>query len=444
MQKLCVLTAFWAMMSYGEAAQAVALPKITEFTLKNGMDVVMIEDHHIPAISHNLLFRVGAADDPRGKSGLAHYLEHMLFQGTKRYQPNEYSHQIANKGGQHNAFTSADYTGYWVNIAKENLPLVMELEADRLSHLNPTQANFDREKQVILEERRMRVDNNPEALFDEQMNALLYYHHPYGTPIIGWQKEMEALDRPTVMQYYREYYHPANAVLVLAGDFNPATLRKQVEQYYGGITAGTQHPAPRLEEPPQLGMRRFTMHHAQVQQAQWQRSYLTPSYHWQDKNTAHLIPLMIAEHLLGGSKTSRLYRRLVEQDKVATAVSVSFNPFTLSMGQFDVYATPISAKAIPAIEKAVKEELAALQKTPPSEEEMARARTSFIASGIYARDGLQSLAQIMGHLKMIHLPLDYYFTLDEKVAATTADQVQKSLGLLNPDYSVTGVLLPKQ
>lgn len=435
---------FWLLMCCGVTAQAEAPLPISEFKLKNGMEVVLIEDHRIPAISHNLLFRVGAADDPRGKSGLAHYLEHMLFQGTKHYRPNEYSNVIANKGGKTNAFTSADYTGYWVNISADQIPLVMKLEADRLQYLNPSKPDFDKENQVILEERRMRVDNNPNALFSEQMNALLYYHHPYGTPIIGWAGEMEVLDRATVMQYYRDYYHPGNAVLVLAGDFKTSVMRRLVERYYGAIPKRKGKPTPRVEEPPQLGARRFVMHHAQVKQPQWQKSYLVPGYHWQQEaNAAHIFPLMLVEQIAGGSKTSRLYRRVVEQDKLATDILVSYNPFTLGPGEFDIDATPVSAEAIPKMEAAIAEEMARLAKEPVTADELARAKTQMIASNVYLRDGLQSLAQVMGHLKMLGLPLDYYFNWPEKVAAVTPQQMQESLKMLNENNSVTGQLLPE-
>jgi zinc protease len=428
----------------GVAAQAEAPLPISEFKLKNGMEVVLIEDHRIPAISHNLLFRVGAADDPRGQSGLAHYLEHMLFQGTKNYRPNEYSHLIANKGGKTNAFTSADYTGYWVNISKERASLVMKLEADRLQYLNPAQPDFDKEKRVILEERRMRVENNPNALFAEQLNALLYYHHPYGTPIIGWAKEMEVLDRATVMQYYRDYYHPGNAVLVLAGDFKTKEMRALVEHYYGVIPKRKGQPVPRVEEPPQLGARSFVMHHPQVQQPEWQKSYLVPSYHWKhEENKLHIFPLMLVEQIAGGSNTSRLYRRVVEQEKLATDISVSYNPFTLGPGEFEIAATPVSAKAIPKIEMVISEEMAKLAKEPVTADELARAKTQMIASNVYLRDELQSLAQVMGHLKMMEMPLDYYFGWPEKVEAVTPQQMQESLKMLKEHHSVTGQLLPE-
>lgn len=412
--------------------------------LENGLRVIVIEDHRIPAVSHNLLFKFGAADDPRGKSGLAHYMEHMLFQGTKEHAPNEYSKLIAAKGGKSNAFTSADYTGYWVNIAKENLSLVMELEADRIQNLQSSDEEFAKEKQVILEERRMRVDNNPDALFAEQMNAALYLHYPYGIPIIGWAQEMESLDKKAVMDFYHAYQHPGNAVLVLSGDITAAQARELAERYYAPVPAREGKVAPRVEEPPQLAPRRVTMHHERVKQPEWDKVYVTPSYGWQAaENKSKFIPLLIADYLLGGSKTSRLYQLLVEKKRLAQAVDTDFNPFRRGPGEFAIDVVPVAEKNIPEIEKLVAQEIERLKNNPPTAREVARAKTQLIAGNLYLRDGLQPLAQVIGHLAMIGLKLDYYFTWEDEIEKITAQDISDSLKLLDENYSVTGELLPK-
>ncbi len=421
-----------------------AKPSVHEFTLENGLRVIVIEDSRIPAVSHNLLMKFGAVNDPVGQSGLAHYMEHMLFQGTKKHAPNDYSKLIAAKGGQTNAFTTADYTGYWVNIASENLPLVMELEADRWEHLQTTQAEFEKEKKVILEERRMRVDNNPSALFAEQLNAALYLHHPYGTPIIGWENEMEQLNQQVVMDYYARYHNPQNAVLVLAGDVTESQARNLVNTYYADIKPRGLQVQPTVIEPPQLAPRRLEMQHERVKRAEWSKAYVTPSYGWKRaENEAHFIPLMIADYLLGGSKTSRLYQLLVEQKQLAESVGTSFNPFRKGPGEFELSVVPKDAAQLPEIERLIAAEFAVLKATPPKEADLQRAKTQLLASNIYLRDGLQSLAQVMGHLAMIDVPVDYYFDWEAKIEAITAQQVSDSLSLLDENYSVTGVLLPK-
>ena len=419
-------------------------PTIEEFSLDNGLRVIVIEDDRIPAVSHNLLFTYGAADDPRGKSGLAHYMEHMLFQGTTTLAPNEYSKRIAAKGGKTNAFTTADYTGYWVNIAKEHLPLVMELEADRWQNLQSSDQEFAKEKQVILEERRSRVENNPGALFAEQMNAALYLHHSYGIPIIGWKEEMERLNKPAVMEYYQRYHTPQNALLVLSGDITKAQARKLVKKYYADIKPRGQIVPARLQEPPHLAPRTLTMHHARVKQPEWLRLYVTPSYGWQkDENAQHFVPLMIADYLLGGSKTSRLYQLLVEEKKLAQNIRTDFNPFRKGPGEFSINIEPVSAKDLPEIEKLVMQEIKKLTITPPTNAELNRAKTQLIAGNIYLQDGLQSLARVMGHLAMISLPLDYYQNWEKNAQAVTAKQVSDSLKLLDLTHSATGTLLPE-
>lgn len=235
MTALSLFKGLFLILGFLAAPALAAKPMVHEFTLENQLKVIVIEDNRIPAVSHNLIFDYGAADDPRGKSGLAHYMEHMLFQGTKKLKPNEYSKLIAAKGGRTNAFTTADYTGYWVNIAKESLPLVMELEADRWQHLESSDKEFSKERKVILEERNSRVENNPGALFAEQMNAALYLHHPYGTPIIGWKSEMENLSKADVMDYYQRFHTPQNALLILSGDITKSHAKMLSKKYYSSI-----------------------------------------------------------------------------------------------------------------------------------------------------------------------------------------------------------------
>ncbi len=433
---LCLLSGF--------SAHAVQ-PDIHEYELKNGLRVIVIEDDRIPAISHNLLFKFGAADDPRGKSGLAHYMEHMLFQGTAKYKPNEYSKLIAAKGGKTNAFTTADYTGYWVNIAKEHLPLVMELEADRWENLQSSDEEFAKERQVILEERRSRVENNPDALFSEQLNAALYLHHPYGIPIIGWKSEMESLSKAAVMDYYQRYHHPDNAVLVLSGDITLAQAKELTAKYYDGVKPRGESLPARNVEPPQLAPRQLTMQHERVKQPEWRKLCVMPSFGWQrEEYQQHFIALMIADYLLGGGKTSRLYQLLVEEKRLAQSVGTDYNPFRKGPGKFSIYAEPVKADNLTEIKKIIAAEITKLHKTPPSSAELKRAKTQLTASNIYLLDGLQSLARVMGHLAMIDLPLDYYAKWESEIAKVTAAQVSDSLKLLNENQCAEGTLLPKE
>ena len=230
---------------------------VTEFTLDNGMDVVVIEDHRAPVVTHMVWYRVGSADEPHGTSGIAHFLEHLMFKGTDEIPDGAFSKIIAENGGQDNAFTSYDYTGYFQRIAVDRLDLVMKMEADRMVDVVITEDHVRTERDVILEERSTRTDNSPDGLFSEQMRAALFMNHRYGVPIIGWRREMEQLSLDDALTFYERYYAPDNAILVVAGDVTPEQVRELAEKHYGPLEPSGNPPDPRPQEPPQLAPRRI-------------------------------------------------------------------------------------------------------------------------------------------------------------------------------------------
>ncbi len=420
---------------------SLAAPAIESFTLDNGMEVIVIPNHRIPAVSHMMWYKIGAGDDPAGKSGLAHYHEHMMFQGTPHYKAGEYAGIIARNGGQQNAFTGHDATSYYVNIAKEKLPLAMELEADRMRGLTSGKKEADTEKQVIIEERRARIENNPGALLAEQMNAALFRHHPYHIPVIGWMHEMEGLTREDVLAFHRTWYHPNNAMLIVSGDITAAELKPLAQKYYGGLKK-TPVPARRWNaEPPQLAARRIVMRHANVKQPSWTRDYMAPSLGTGAKEQA--LPLFVLSQLLGSGKSSRLYQSLVVEQKLASAVDTDYSGFSLGPAQFEISVVPEQGADLDALEKAVDVEIAKALKDGFTEIEMKRAKTLLKAESIYARDGLSGMAQLMGWLRVIGLDKDYFTRWPELVEAVTAEQVtQAARAALKPEQSVTGLLLP--
>ncbi len=425
----------------GSKAHAASLP-VETFTLKNGMEVIVIPNHRVPAVSHMIWFRVGAADDPPGKSGLAHYHEHMMFQGTAKLKAGEYADIIARHGGQQNAFTGSDVTSYFVNIAKENLPLAMELEADRIRGLTPSDEGAKKEKQVIIEERRMRVENNPGALLSEQMNAALFRHHPYHIPVIGWMHEMEGLTKDDVLEFHRKWYHPGNAMLIVSGDITADELKPLAEKYYGALPR-KEVPARNWNvEPPQNNARRLTMQHPNVKQPVWSRSYVAPSLAYGDK--AHAMPLFVLSQLLGGGKTSHLYRTLVVEQKLANAVDVDYSGFSLGPAQLSINIVPEPGVELDALEKAVDKEIVAVRETAFAENDLARAKTLLRAESIFARDGLTSMARIMGWIRIAGLDKDYFERWPELIDAVTLEQVNAAANIaLRPEQSVTGWLLPQ-
>ena len=300
----------WLTAAPGDARAQVFNP--TQFLLGNGMQVILIEDHRAPVVHHMVWYRVGAADEQPGMSGVAHYLEHLMFKGTPNVAPGEFSKIVAREGGRDNAFTSSDYTGYFQTIARDRLELVMRMEAERMHQLAPREADAKPELQVVMEERLSRTDNNPAGLFGEQLDAAQYLNHPYGRPVIGWPAEIQRLTLNDAMAFYRSHYAPNNAILIVAGAVRPAELKALAEKYYGMIPMRPVPPRVRPQEPPQLAARRLSMTDARVAQASLRRSYLAPSRTAGEKQ--HAVPLAVLAEILNGP-TGRLHKMLVQGDE---------------------------------------------------------------------------------------------------------------------------------
>lgn len=432
-----------AALAVASPATAATSPTVESFTLSNGLEVIVIPNHRVPAVSHMIWYRIGAADDPSGKSGLAHYHEHMMFEGSPAHKAGEYADIIARHGGQQNAFTGHDATSYYVNIAKEELPLIMELEADRMRGLKSTDEGAAKEKQVIIEERRMRIENDPEALLVEQMSSALWRNHPYHWPVIGWMNEMDGLTKDDVQKFHQTYYHPNNALLVVSGDITAAELKPLAQRYYGNLVKAPIPPRHWNDEPPQNTARRLTMHHANVKQASFMRFYSASSLGYGNKTEA--LPLSVLAQVLGSGKTSRLYQSLVVDQKLASAIDTDYDGFSIGPGTFEISIVPEKDVTLDAIEKALDKELEAAKAEGVNDKDMVRARTLLKSESIYARDGLSSMARIMGWVRMLGLDKDYFLRWPEMIDAVTAKQVNDALrDTLVIEHSVTGYLLPEE
>jgi len=428
-------------------AGADEAPAVESFTLKNGMQVVLIVSHRVPAVTHMLWYRVGAGDDFPGRSGLAHYNEHMMFQGTTTMAGGEFARTVARHGGRSNAFTGHDYTAYYVSIAKEYLPEIMQMEADRMLHLQPTPENFLKEREVIIEERRMSIENKPDALLSEEMQAALFRNHPYHTPNIGWMHEMQALTREDVLAFHTQFYHPCNVVLVVAGDITRAELEPMAEKYYGTLPAGEKYIRHWRSEPPQRGPRTVTLTSDNVREPQWMRVYIAPSVGQDDK--ALVVPSFVLAQILGGGETSRLYQSLVVRQKLATGVDADYDGIGVGPGEFEIRAVPAEGVSLPKLEEAIDKEIAAIRGDGAAQtltaDELSRAKTLIKASTIYARDGLEDVARTLGALVMAGLDPDYFNRWPALIDQVTVDDVRKAAdATFNPDASVTGTLLPRQ
>src|SRR5262245_59048983 len=293
---------FFGYVAAGETAPAPSVeksgPKATPFELSNGLKVLVIEDHRAPVVTHMLWFRVGGTDDPPGLSGAAHLFEHLMFKGTMKMPNGELSKTVARNGGQDNAFTTHDYTAYFQRIAKDRLPLMMELEADRMVNLDLSEENVLTERDVVLEERRNRIESDPQQLANEQMDAALHLSHPYGRPVIGWMAEISTMTRDQAIDFYKTHYAPNNAILIVAGDVVPEEVRKLAQEKYGNVPQRMLAPRPNIPPPPRLSESRLEFSIPGTRLPQLIRYYRAPSYAKSPRGTPEAMEVMTA--ILGG------------------------------------------------------------------------------------------------------------------------------------------------
>lgn len=429
-------------------ALAGALPlrasdKVTGFALKNGMQVVVIEDHRAPAVVNMVWYKVGAADEKPGVSGIAHFLEHLMFKGTDKMKAGELSATVAAQGGSDNAFTSWDYTGYYQRVAADRLGLMMQMEADRMRHLKLTPEVVKTERDVILEERSQRIDSNAGALFAEQMRAAQFLNSPYGIPIIGWRQEMEKLTREEALSFYRTYYAPNNAILVVAGDVTPEKARALAEANFGPLKPTPNlPPRARPQEPPQLAARHLSMSDSRVADPYLRRTYLAPNRKPGDQKEA--AALTVLADLLGGSaQTSVLARALQFDAHVALYTGTSYDSTSLDPSTFGITLVPAKGVSLQEAETALDKTLATFLKTGPDPEELARIKTEIRASQIYGQDNVQGLARRYGAALAVGLSLKDVKDWPDVLESVTADDVMAAArAVLVPAHSVTGYLTP--
>ena len=370
--------------------------EVTTFKLDNGMDIVVLEDHRAPVVVHMVWYRVGAADEPPGKSGIAHFLEHLLFKGTDDLEAGELSAIVARNGGSDNAFTSWDYTAYFQRIAADRLELMMEMEADRMRDLRMTPQDVATERQVVLEERAQRVDSEPNALFREQRNAAQYLNHPYGIPVIGWRHEMEQLNRDDAFSFYRRYYAPNNAILVVAGDVLPDDVLALAKKYYGPLEPTPDlGPRQRPQEPPQLVERRLKFVDARISQPYVTRSYLAPERDSGDQFAAARLE-MLAAVLGGDGATSVLGRKLQFDQQKAVYVNASYDGLSLDDATFGLVIAPVPGLSLEEAEAALDQAVAEFLEEGVDPEQFARIKMQLRAARIYADDNIESLARDYG------------------------------------------------
>jgi len=417
---------------------------VTSFQLDNGMDVVVIEDNRVPVVQHMVWYRAGAADEPAGASGVAHFLEHLLFKATDTLESGELSATVAANGGRDNAFTSWDFTGYFQRVASDRLELMMQMESDRMVNIRLTERDIVTERQVIIEERNQRVENNPRALFSEQVNAAQFLNHRYGIPIIGWMHEMEELGMEDVMTFYKRHYSPNNAILVVAGDVDPEEVRRLAEKYYGVIPANPDlADRVRAQEPPQMAERRLTFKDPRVAQPYVSRSYLAPERDSGSQEKAAALTFLA--EVLGGGTTSYLAEKLQFDTQTVVFAGAFYSGMALDDTTFDVIVVPAPGVSLQEAEDAMDAALAQFIEDGVDSEQLDRIKMQLRASEIYARDNAEGIANRYGRALTSGLTVeDVQAWPDILQAVTEEDIIEAARAVLQRETSVTGWLMQEE
>ena len=419
---------------------AAADTAIVRGHLDNGLDIVVIPDHRAPVATHMVWYRNGSADDPLGKSGIAHFLEHLMFKGTAENPAGQFSELVSDLGGQENAFTSNDFTAYFQRIPKEHLPVCMAYEADRMKNLVLTDDLVAPERNVVLEERRMRTDSDPGEILDEAIQAAVYTSHPYGKPVIGWEHEIETLDRTDAFNYYERFYTPENAILIVAGDVDPQETIELARTIYGPIKPFGEAPRrQRPQEPRPTTHRQVSLADEKVEQPRYQRMHLVPSYRTAKPGEAEAIEVLA--FLLGGGQTSILFKTLVMHDKIAVAAGTHYMGTALDETRFFIYAVPVPGVSLDALDAAIEAIIGKFAKVGFLEADINRAKNRLIAEAIYARDSQMTLANWYGASLATGMSLEDIAAWPERIEAVTAADVQAAFAYLDRRRGVSGYLL---
>jgi zinc protease len=412
------------------------------FTLPNGLQVLVIQDHRTPVVTQMVWYKVGSADETPGKSGLAHFLEHLMFKGTSKHPVGEFSQTVLKVGGDENAFTSVDYTGYYQRVPRDQLPKMMEFEADRMTGLILKDENVLPERDVVLEEYNMRVANNPEARLDEQIMAALYLNHPYGRPVIGWHQEIEKLGREDALAFYKRFYAPNNAILVIAGDVDVNEVRQLAEQTFGKVAAQPAIAASRIrpQEPEPVAPRTVTLADPRVEQPTVKREYLVPSAATAAAGESPALDVLA--QLMGNGSNSYLYRALVVDKPLAVNANAGYQSTSLDATQFSISVAPKQGVDFATVEQVVDNVIADVVRNPVPAEDLERVKTQLIAEAIYAQDNQAVLARWYGGGLTTGSSIEDIRSWPDRIRAVTAEQVRAAAQKwLDKKRSATGYLI---
>lgn len=417
------------------------LGQVQEFKLDNGLKIVVKEDHRAPVAVSMIWYNVGSADEPGGITGISHALEHLMFKGTPKYPLGVFSKTVADLGGQENAFTNTDYTTYFEKIAAKNLEISLKLEADRMQNLQFDPSEFEKEMKVIQEERRLRTDDNPQALTFERFMATAHLAAPYHHPVIGWMSDIEQLKINDALSWYRQYYAPNNATLVVVGDVNPLTVRDLAQQYFGKLSPRDQKARKLQLEPPHLGKKQIEVH-APAQIPSVMLGYTTPTVKTsKEKESYEPYTLEIIAGILDAGNSSRLNTQLVRDKHIASSIAVQYSLYSRYETQFMLYGTPSESHTIHELKNGILSELQHLKNELIGEKELSRIKTQIIAEKTFELDSIFSQAMELGLLETIGLGWKTSDQYVDKILSITPVQIQKTAQRYFKDNNLTEALL---
>ncbi len=423
-----------ALLAPGSEARGV---QVFETTLDNGLKVLLLEEHKAPVVTFHIWYRVGSRNEQFGRTGLAHLLEHMMFKGTEKIGAQEFSQRVRRNGGRDNAFTSQDYTGYFVTIAADRIELPLELEPDRMANLRLDPAEVNRERSVVMEERRMRTEDDPSSALWEEVQAAAFKAHPYGNPVIGWMEDLRQLTLPDIQNFYKTYYAPNNAVVVVVGDFDRATLLPKIQKAFGSILRGPEPPPVRSDEPPQKGERRVVLRRPDARLPS-----LVAAFHVPNLKDPDCYTLDVLEVILAGGKSARLYRRLVYEKQLALGAGAYYARVSADPDLFSLYATPLPGKTVEELEHALYAEIEQIKNELVSPRELQKAKNQIEASFLFSQDSIFSLARQLASHEIVAGWRSWEAYLPGIRAVTREDIQRVARKYFTQDNRTVGVLIP--
>jgi zinc protease len=432
-----VLAIGMLLLGFGGRSEAFTEKEVQETILPNGLKVLLLENRKAPVVTVQIWYNVGSRDEPLGQSGLTHLVEHLMFRGTEKVGPKMFSRIIQKNGGQDNAFTSRDYTAYFENIASDRMAIALDLESDRMTGLTVDQEKFQTERLVVQEERRLRIKDDPVASLYEEIGAVAFKSHPYKRPVIGWMEDLEGLTYPDFRDFYRRFYQPGNAVLVVVGDFQKEKLLPRIRETFGGIPPGKPIRRVKIQEPPQEAEKRITLRRQEARLPYVVLVYHVPAFPHPDA-----FPLEVMSRILAGGKSSRLYQKMVYEEQLALETGADFPFNSRDPHLFYVSAQAMPGKSAEQIERRLHQEIADWGKTPPTREELERAKNQIEASYIFAQDSIFYQAMLLGKNQTLGSWRDIQKFLPGIRAVTPDDLLRVYRTYFHPANLTVGVLLP--